>query len=633
MCICITLTKTQVHLHSFFLPGLACALPFRTIFAKQLGISATAVGVIFSVVPFLKIFTNPAFGFILDYFKRIRLTVSVIMVILGISTVSMVFIPPKTLKTATGVNITEDSFQFKLFYLCLSGRTPPFCDPKLVMYNEYRMPFGTTREGRFACDVQCLNSLEEVQRSRLDGAEECQENIQGDFQVLVDISSCDMSVTLAGGRLAIFHNRFHSEPHFSLNSTLAKDINSWTSTSETFSSDPVIKPNPLLRKKITKIISGKNQPVGTDSLEAYISKIMYDANQKVLVDGEKRYFTLYEYTIPALREKVNVSSPCSLEYNCRTQKCFWRQDSADSEQQVENEYLSDQFWGLFFLIAISSVTLSSVIFMMDAVCYELLQDKRDLYGQQRLWGTVGYGVGALVGGYVNQIFTNDSEEINYGPSFFLLGFLMLVDLIPTYFLKVTDLKYSSNIWKDVGFLFSRIDIVYNILEIYFVGALSGFIWNYQFWFMQEIGSSQVLLGLATTFECLFEVPCFLVSGWIIKKIGHNNCNSVTLLFFGLRYLCFVVTYNPWWTLAIAFFHGPTFGLFYPSMTSYAKKVASPGTEATVQSLLHLCFEGVGKWQIIRYFGEKPVFENYLVCVVLKTKVRFTVIAPDFYVII
>ncbi|KFM80166.1 Major facilitator superfamily domain-containing protein 6-B, partial [Stegodyphus mimosarum] len=51
--------------------------------------------------------------------------------------------------------------------------------------------------------------------------------------------------------------------------------------------------------------------------------------------------------------------------------------------------------------------------------------------------------------------------------------------------------------------------------------------------------------------------------------------------------------DPWLTLPVALLHGPTFGIFYASMTMYGKTEAPPGTEASVQALLAVAFEGVG----------------------------------------
>jgi len=298
-------------------------------------------------------------------------------------------------------------------------------------------------------------------------------------------------------------------------------------------------------------------------------------------------------------------SPCNMNYQCQAERCNLTPVNGEfpvvEMLETQDEFMTVQFWTLFLLIVVSSVTMSAIFFQMDTVCYEILKDRGDKYGEQRLWGTIGWGLGALAGGYLNQIISTSSTKIDYAPSFYLLTALTALDMIPIYQLKVDNVKYSSNICRDVAYLLSKMDVVVNIIMVYAIGVLSGLIWNYQFWFMEEIGSSQVLLGLSQTFECIVaEVPCFLISGWLIRKVGYLNCNSITLLCFALRYLSFAYMYNPWMTLPVGLLHGPTFGIFYASMTMYAKTKAPPGTEASVQSLMSMAFEGVGEYTLFVY---------------------------------
>ncbi|XP_054706554.1 major facilitator superfamily domain-containing protein 6-like [Uloborus diversus] len=458
-----------VKIHYFiFMAGLACALPFRTVFAKQLGISATAVGVIFLAVPFLKIITNPLFGFILDYFKKFRLTIAVLLLIVAISHIAMVFIPPVSPEKA------ENSASIRL-------------SAKLV-----------------------------------------------------------------------------SIPHIN--------------TSKKSENLPIILQRMLNASKI------EDNP----------------ANERK--DG-LRFFKVKEYEINLRTSEKHIESfmevyPCKDEFECVSTQCISKYPDKGILVEIQrDEFVTVQFWGIFLLMALSSVTFCAVMFLMDTICYEMLYDTNETYGVQRLWGTIGWGLGALAGGYLNQIISPDPSNIDYAPSFYLLAIVTILDLVPLYFIEVGNVKYSSNICKDVGFLLSKLHVVINIAIVFMVGVLSGLIWNYQFWFMEEIGASQILLGLSQTFECLLaELPCFIVSGWIIRKLGYNHCNSITFLCFGLRYLCFAYMYNPWMTLPLALLHGPTFGLFYASMITYGKSEAPPGTEATVQALLSMSFEGVANRQ-------------------------------------
>lgn len=584
---------------------MGCALPFRTVFAKRLGISATAIGVIFCVVPFIKILTNPLFGFLLDYFKRFRLILSIIMIFSALSHVALTFIPPMSTIPQHKINATEKNFHSHLTYVWTNDSLQSSCNPKLTLNIEYSLSQEFMGEvGSFMCDMQCFKSKNDIPINSIESESQCHMEMKSQFKIFVHVSDCDISIRLGKGQLAVFHSGAQNLLLFEVNNALARKIASSVSPSKNCSSEHTRRTAFSLKstQNIKMELSNEKQP--KENTKGTLDFAVEGENteiRKSLGSGVKKYYVQNEYIINFYNEKLCMNL-CNQEFDCQVKKCSidskGMEKSLEQSSVEENGFPAAQFWSFLVLMIISSITLTALLFMMDAVCYELLQDRKDRYGQQRLWGTIGWGVGALIGGCLNQAASNDTEAINYAPSFYLLGVLSVIDLIPLYHLKVTDLKYSSHICKDVCFLFSKIDILYNIFIVYTIGILSGFIWNFQFWFMEEIGSSQVLLGLSQTFDCIFEVPCFFVSGWIIKKIGHDHCNSVTLLCFGLRYLCFAVMYDPWWTLAAGLFNGPTFGLFYASMTMYAKNEARAGTEATVQSLLNLCFEGIGEKKVL-----------------------------------
>lgn len=73
--------------------------------------------------------------------------------------------------------------------------------------------------------------------------------------------------------------------------------------------------------------------------------------------------------------------------------------------------------------------------------------------------------------------------------------------------------------------------------------------------------------------------------------------SLVLFAFGIRFLLYSTLTNPWWCLPIELLHGPTYGLFYATMASYASMIAPPGTDTTVQGLVGAIFEGIGELNI------------------------------------
>jgi hypothetical protein len=74
------------------------------------------------------------------------------------------------------------------------------------------------------------------------------------------------------------------------------------------------------------------------------------------------------------------------------------------------------------------------------------------------------------------------------------------------------------------------------------GMCTGVIWNFLFWYTEEISSThwqkewlKTLQGLLTGIQCfLGEMPFNFISGSVIRKVGHINVMSFVLLVYAIR---------------------------------------------------------------------------------------------------
>lgn len=77
-----------------------------------------------------------------------------------------------------------------------------------------------------------------------------------------------------------------------------------------------------------------------------------------------------------------------------------------------------------------------------------------------------------------------------------------------------------------------------------------------------------------------EVPFFLCSDWIVKKIGFNHSLSLTLLSIATRYLSYgylIKKGHAYYVLIVELTQGPSFGLFYVVMTAIAQSYSLKAT--------------------------------------------------------
>ncbi|XP_052752623.1 major facilitator superfamily domain-containing protein 6-like isoform X2 [Galleria mellonella] len=290
----------------------------------------------------------------------------------------------------------------------------------------------------------------------------------------------------------------------------------------------------------------------------------------------------------------------SCQISCNNSQLNEVFEAASDSKNNMTQY-TREFWLFFLFMIISWVSQSIVITFADAICFDLLGDKISDYGKQRLWGSLGYGMFSLITGALIDLFSDGAYK-NYIVAFILMFVYMCGDVTVSIFVKTNTIKMSMNILAEVGTLVSSLPTIIFLLWAISVGIYTGFVWQFLFWHLEDIaalscdGSDYIktLEGLVSAIQSFGgEIPFLFVSGYVLRKVGHINMMSLVLFAFGVRFLLYSILTNAWWVLPIEMLQGITYGMFYPTLTSYAKMVSPDGTETTVQGLVGAMYEGVG----------------------------------------
>ncbi|EDV91077.1 major facilitator superfamily domain-containing protein 6-A [Drosophila grimshawi] len=262
-----------------------------------------------------------------------------------------------------------------------------------------------------------------------------------------------------------------------------------------------------------------------------------------------------------------------------------------------------EFWFFFGLLIVSWVGMAVVVSIGDATCFGILGDRHQLHGRQRLCGSLGWGILALVAGLLVDTMSNEGgTDKNYTIVFWMTLIIIGFDMLASTKLKHTQTIMSANILKDVGQMFLSMRCVVFFLWFLAIGLGRALIWNFLFIYLEELAELfdngndyiKTLEGLVMSIQCLGgDLPFFFVSGWILKRIGHVNAMNLVLFGFCVRFILYSMLQHPWYILPIELLNGVTFGLFYATMASFARIVAPPGTEATMLTRMGAIFEGVG----------------------------------------
>ncbi|XP_012155601.1 major facilitator superfamily domain-containing protein 6-like protein A isoform X2 [Ceratitis capitata] len=304
-------------------------------------------------------------------------------------------------------------------------------------------------------------------------------------------------------------------------------------------------------------------------------------------------------TLNCPHDKPQFNTSCNIQCNDEYFHNQLTQNAVIENGKVAGMY---QFWYFFIMLIISWIGMAVVVSIGDAICFSILGERHHLYGNQRLCGSIGFGLFSIIAGVLVDKMSGGSVNKDYTIVFWMTLVIIGFDLFASTKLKHTQTTLSPNILKDVGKMFLSVRCVIFFLWCISIGLCTALIWNFLFMHLDELGeklegcqnSMKTLEGIASGIQCFGgELPFFFLSGWILRKIGHVNAMSLVLFAFGVRFILYSQLVNPWFVLPIEMLNGVTFGIFYSTMASYASIVAPPGTEATMQGLVGAIFEGVG----------------------------------------
>lgn len=259
---------------------------------------------------------------------------------------------------------------------------------------------------------------------------------------------------------------------------------------------------------------------------------------------------------------------------------------------------------LFIIILFCNVISSPSLALADTVTMQTLKPNVHLYGRQRLWGSVGWGIASfLVGALVTlshhcpNPFTKPSE-INYMPCFCTFGVLMfLAVLISTKF----KFSYNSEDMVDVnnrriiGSLKSIISIKYAmfLFTAFYFGILNAFTKTFLFWHLKDLGGTQLLFSIIAAINCFAEVSLYVISDRLITHLGHTRVIYLAAAGFALRCLWYSFLTNPWYALPLEVMPGITNALAWVAMLSYVNEISTTDNSSTHQSILYGFYRGLG----------------------------------------
>eukprot|EP00644_Phytophthora_capsici_P017874 jgi/Phyca11/126230/e_gw1.62.160.1 len=225
------------------------------------------------------------------------------------------------------------------------------------------------------------------------------------------------------------------------------------------------------------------------------------------------------------------------------------------------------------------------------------------YGKQRLFGAVGFGIGAYITGLAVAV---GGIYWSFGMSFMLcMSSLLVLRLIPPVRYGndgYTEVESGENKSENtepeapnIRMVAKEFDVVVLLGVVILMGLMYGVLSSFLTLNMYNLsGGDAKIVGVAIMCETASELPAFFFSHKIIKKIGTVNVLLVSIAGYALRISYYAVMTNPWNAIPFEFLHGITFGLSWAAVTQYIYSATPKGCEGTVMGLLNAIQNGLAR---------------------------------------
>ena len=244
------------------------------------------------------------------------------------------------------------------------------------------------------------------------------------------------------------------------------------------------------------------------------------------------------------------------------------------------------FGGLLLMISLYAFLGSPTGSLVDSAVLTLLGDRKERYGRIRLWGTIGYGVvapfaGTLIG------------RLGLKWAFWGYAILMLAGLLAITRIPFRQSHSNGSFRGGMRTLFANQPWMLFLVMVFIAGIGMATINNYLFVYMQSLGASKTLMGIALTVSTISEVPAMFFSDRLLRRFGARGMLVIAMTTIGLRLICYSLTTQPWVVLVIQLVHGLTFAAIYTAGVHYADQIAPSGMKATTQGMFSGTLMGFG----------------------------------------
>ncbi len=247
------------------------------------------------------------------------------------------------------------------------------------------------------------------------------------------------------------------------------------------------------------------------------------------------------------------------------------------------------FWWLMVYVILLSVFHHPLGPLVDALAVQFSDsDHRFYYGNLRLWGSFGWAVASIIGGY---IFLSLSLKMVF-PITAVLFFITI------FFLRTP--KSSSTVLYKPHFERIKFKEITNnsgllifLFIVFFYGIASSPVNAYINLYFSELGADNSIIGIAYTIQALSELPFFILGNRLLKRFGSRMIIMISMMIMIIRLFMYALVPSIPVALGACALQGITLSFLLVGVVDYIHSQLPRSRHATAQSFIWGLYFGIG----------------------------------------
>ena len=252
------------------------------------------------------------------------------------------------------------------------------------------------------------------------------------------------------------------------------------------------------------------------------------------------------------------------------------------------------FLPVLILMASFSIVNAAIPPLSDNATLQMLGDNRDMYGRQRLGGTLGYALAAPLAGHLVQSYGLAAAFWGCA-AMYLCAFLASQQLWsrPKPLSTAAPAHDREAVRGGVRLLMTNPRWLLFLVAAFAGGMAASALNSYFFPYLRELGANESTMGIALTIGTVLEVPVLFFGNRLLRWLKAYPLFLAALIVYSARMLLMAAATTTLQALLIQLLNGLSFPVMWLAGVAFADESAPPGLGATAQGLFGAAVFGVG----------------------------------------